>query len=113
MFRRTCGLALGLALSSFGCGSDEVRGCDLREADNRCQERTSEVDGISAAVSGTYEATCEASGGTYLSDGCPEDGRVLGCEISSGGAETVVDWYYAPETRATAEADCDGTVIEP
>ena len=100
-----------LALSLFplaltGCFGGAIA-CDFREEHDRCQERT----GIQAANPLAFEGTCATAGGTYRDDGCPDEGRVAGCEI---GAD-VIDWYYAPESveSVTAECEGDGTLVLP
>ena len=91
-----------LACLTFG---DDLIACDFRTDDNRCQDRS----GLQAANPIAFEATCEAAAGSYLSDGCPREGVVAGCDITSPGSSgRVIDWYYAPTTAADVELACEG-----
>lgn len=102
-----------------GCGIVAGNtGCDLRVEtavngyEDRCQERT----GFQGNA--IYGEFCEVLGGIDVDGGCPDEGKVLGCDISEGFDATgkVIDWYYAPMGRAEAEAECadeEGAVVEP
>ncbi|MBX3274007.1 MAG: hypothetical protein KF729_27325 [Sandaracinaceae bacterium] len=100
-------LCVVLLVPLAGCFGSSPIACDFRAARNRCQERS----GVQAANPAAYQATCEASGGSYRSGGCPPDGMVAGCDLGS----EVVDWYYAPETLESVTAVCEGegTVVRP
>jgi len=101
------------------CSGTGTYHCDFTEAttgqEDRCQERS--VDPLIAATSEqAYLATCEAAQGVPGSGPCDTEGIVAGCLYDdNGGAETVTDWYYAPETLAEVEAECadEGTVVQP
>jgi hypothetical protein len=106
-----------LALSGCGIVAGNT-GCDLRtdEAangfENRCQERT----GFQGNA--LYGEFCEVLGGIDVDGGCPDEGKVAGCDISAGFDATgkVIDWYYAPETREQIETSCleeDGEIVDP
>jgi hypothetical protein len=93
-------------------------GCDLRtdEASNgyedRCQERTG-VQG-----NALFGGFCDLLGGIDLDGGCPDEGKVAGCDITAGleATGTVTDWYYAPVTVEEVEAICaddGGDVVLP
>ena len=102
-------------LASCGVVTGDT-GCDLRtdEAANgyedRCQERTGFQGN---ALFGEF---CSLLGGIDIDGGCPDEGKVVGCDISEAGTSgSVIDWYYAPVTREEVEADCanEGTIVEP
>lgn len=99
-------LTLGLGLTASGCG-DNVYACDFRDpskTEQRCQERTTSLP-VSEAP---FQGTCETSGGTFLTDGCPRTDVVGGCDITSAGSgEDVVNIYYAPMTAADVQSICD------
>jgi hypothetical protein len=109
-------LATCLSLSACGIVAGEV-GCDLRVEDaangyeDRCQERT----GLQGNA--LYGEFCEGLGGLQVDGGCPDEGKVLGCDITSAGSVgKVIDWYYDPVTREQAEAECeqdDADLVEP
>lgn len=104
-------LTLAGALGA-GCFGDDVIACDFRGDDDRCQDRT----GLQAANPVAFQATCETAAGRYLSDGCPREGIVAGCDITSPGSTgSVIDWYYAPTTVADVDRECegDGEVVPP
>lgn len=115
---RWMGLAVGVGLL-VACGTGDTSHCDFTasaDPEPRCQERTSRVpdQGVSAAAFGELCSTAQGDPG----DGpCPTADQVLGCDITSAGAgETVVDWYYAPETTESAEMKCaddGGDVLQP
>lgn len=101
-----------LLVASPGCiGS--TTSCDFREhsvngPEPRCQERS----GIQGGAA--FKASCEALQGEAIDGSCPQDGIVLGCDISGDG--TVVDWYYAPKTEDDVKADCEsdhGEIVNP
>lgn len=99
--------AVAAALSSSACGA--AVGCDLRPDEDRCQERT----GIQTFGFGPF---CDGIGGAQVEGGCPDEGKVLGCDLGEVGGGSFIDWYYEPTTRAEAEEKCadeDGTIIEP
>lgn len=87
--------------------------CDFRDGsvngpEPRCQERS----GIQASTA--FSTTCSALQGEAIDGACPQDGLVLGCDISGDG--TVVDWYYAPKTEDEVKADCEsdnGEIVQP
>lgn len=97
--------------ASLFSGCSSAVGCDFRDVKDglnngpepRCQERT----GIQAT---TFGPSCAALSAKVVDDGCPRDGIVFGCEVSGGGGD-VVDWYYAPKTRANAEIECGNEKI--
>jgi hypothetical protein len=108
---------LPLLLTSCGIIAGDT-GCDLRTEsavngfEDRCQERTGFQGN---AIFGGF---CDVLGGDPLDGGCPDEGKVLGCDISAGvdAGGKVIDWYYEPVTREEVEADCaddDGEVVEP
>lgn len=108
---------LFLVLSGCGVVAGNT-GCDLRVEtaangpEDRCQERTG-VQG-----NALYGSFCEVLGGEEVKGGCPDDGKVVGCDLSAGFSATgkVIDWYYEPMARADAEAACaddDGEIVEP
>lgn len=99
----SCSLLVAVAALTSACGS--AVGCDFRPDEDRCQERSN----FQQFGFGQF---CEGLGDESVEGGCPDDGKVLGCDM--GG--DVVDWYYAPMTREEAEAECaddDATVLEP
>lgn len=90
-----------------GCAN--AVGCDLRPDEDRCQERT----GLQTFG---YAQFCDATVGTAVEGGCPDEGKVLGCDLGEQSGGAFFDWYYEPMSRADAEAECadeDGEVIEP
>lgn len=98
-----------LALS--GCSN--AVGCDFREVEEgglnngpepRCQERVN-LQALS------FGPACAGLGAKVVEGGCPNEGIVFGC---SQGAD-VVDWYYAPKTRAAdAEQECgNDPIVDP
>lgn len=90
-----------------GCLGGGTIACDFRDDDgDRCQERS----GIQAANPPAFQATCEASTGSYIDGPCPREGIVAGCDTGSG---EVIDWYYAPTTEAEVMATCEGTFVLP
>lgn len=104
---RLASLACLFVIASLsGCSS--AVGCDFRDVkeglnngpEPRCQERT----GLQAA---TFGGACEALSATVLNGGCPHEGIVFGCNLGTD----VVDWYYAPKTRADAEQECGNDPI--
>lgn len=102
-------LALSLLATLPACGGDfsDIVGCDFRDDDARCQDRTDlQANGFSEM--------CEVSGGVVVDEGCPMDGVVAGCTSALPGGD-VTDWFYAPETLETVTAACEGegTVVEP
>lgn len=104
-------------LSLFSAASSGCIGattsCDFREdsvngPEPRCQERSGFQGGAA------FKAACEGLEGEGIDGSCPQDGIVLGCDISGDG--TVVDWYYAPRTEDDVKADCesdDGKIVQP
>lgn len=97
-----------IALS--GCSS--AVGCDFREVgeglnngpEPRCQERTN-LQALS------FGPACAALSAKVVEGGCPHEGIAFGCEVSGGGGD-VIDWYYAPKTRAAnAESECGSEKI--
>lgn len=93
-------------------------GCDLRVEtaangyEDRCQERT----GFQGNA--IYAEFCDVLGGEPVKGGCPDEGKVVGCDVSEGLDATgkVIDWYYAPMPREEAEAECadeEGQLVEP
>lgn len=106
-------------LAAVGCGGNNVYHCDFTNSEDpepRCQERSNDIPGPGAALTAeTYQETCEAVQGDGGDGACP-DGAVAGCEYPEGGAERVIDWYYAPKTLADVEAECeddDATLVMP
>jgi hypothetical protein len=106
-----------LALTGCSLVSNDI-GCDLRteEASNgyedRCQERT----GLQGNT--LFGGFCDLLGGIDLDGGCPDEGKVAGCDITAGfdGTGTVVDWYYAPVTEEEVASICEddgGDVVLP
>lgn len=93
-----------------GCGDGATYHCDFQTAEDpeaRCQERQARVVGSGAITSEAFIQTCELVQGSGADGPCPSEGIVAGCDITApGSGETVVDWYYAPETRESVEADC-------
>ncbi len=110
---KSIGATVIVVMSSFlltGCSS--AVGCDFREVkdglnngpEDRCQERT----GLQAA---TFGPACAALSAKVVEGGCPHEGIAFGCEVSGGGGD-VIDWYYAPKTRAAnAESECGSQKI--
>lgn len=102
---------------SVGCGGGQTYHCDFRTSEapeDRCQERRARVAGAGALTSEAFIQTCELAQGDGADGPCPVDDAVAGCDVSIGvGGETVVDWFYPPETRTTVEVACDGTVVDP
>ena len=97
-------LVVVVASLSSACGS--ATGCDLRPDEDRCQDRL----GFQQFGFGPF---CDGIGGQSVEGGCPDEGKVLGCDTGTG---EVIDWYYEPTTREEAEAACadeDGTAIDP
>ena len=87
-------------------------GCDFREdsvngPEPRCQERNGVQGGD------TFASVCKGLEGEAIDGGCPDAGKILGCQLQGDG--TVIDWYYAPKTVAEVEMDCanEGTVVQP
>ncbi len=112
------GMAVGLG-GLLACGTGQTSHCDFTasaDPEPRCQERTTKVadGGVSTAA---FQELCSTAQGDPGDGPCPTADQVLGCDITSAGAgETVVDWYYPPETAETAEAKCtddDGQVLQP
>ena len=102
MNRYSIAILLALGLSAGGCG-DAIYACDIRPDEDRCQERTTSVPASEAA----FKGTCEAAMSTYLTDGCPREDVVGGCDITtSGSLEKVVNLYYAPKTATEVEQIC-------
>ncbi|MCB9672691.1 MAG: hypothetical protein H6734_24655 [Alphaproteobacteria bacterium] len=106
-------------VSLLACGGSEPYHCDFRTGDSaepRCQERAARVasPGVSEAA---FQQTCELVQATSGDGACPLDGAVAGCDVTfAAGGETVVDWYYAPETVESVTETCDaagGTVLLP
>ncbi len=104
-----------MALLLSACGGSSVDGCDFRneETPPRCQERQRNVPDPAGTISAAFKTTCETAQGTFLDAGCPVEGRVAGCEIGDG-AESTIDWFYAPAVRADVVAECDDKpVVDP
>ena len=101
-----------LAASFVTACGDSIYGCNFTDM-SRCQERTSKLPTSEAA----FKTFCETGQGAYLTDGCPRDGIVGGCDITAtGSGEDVVDWYYAPLTEAEVRMTCEtesGTFTAP
>ena len=108
---------VSFVLPLAGCGVVAgTIGCDLRVDsaangyEDRCQERTG-VQG-----NALFGGFCDVLGGDPIDGGCPDDGKVAGCDISEAGVGgSVIDWYYEPMTRDEVEGECaeEGTIIEP
>lgn len=97
------------------CGGDEIYACDFRNSsEERCQERRRTIPDPAGSTETVFQQTCEASGGGFLADGCPVEGRVVGCRLDGGGGgEEVTDWYYGAQTRDAVMGDCSGTIVDP
>jgi len=95
-------LIMTLGLAASACG-ENIYACDIRPDEDRCQERTTSLPASEQA----FKGTCEASQSTFLTDGCPRDGAVGGCDITTtGSGENVVNIYYAPKTASEVEQIC-------
>jgi hypothetical protein len=98
-------LFVAVVVASLGSGCGKV-GCDFRGGsvngpEDRCQER----EGISATM---FMLGCAAAGGEQVEGGCPEEGRVFGCNLGlQGDLTTVTDWHYEPLTAEDAVDTCD------
>ncbi len=85
-----------------GTVSCDFRGGSLNGPEPRCQEWQNSL----AAT--TFEQTCNTAKGKYISGECPRDGIVAGCQQQTNNADNsvTIDWYYAPKTEASVQADC-------
>jgi len=117
--RRMVGMATVLLVAT-ACGGEKSYYCDFRDApadaEDRCQERSNSIPGGGEVAKQAFLDTCDLAQGVSGSGGCPLDGATVGCDYGTAGAETVIDWYYGENTRASVEQSClddNGTLIDP
>lgn len=107
-------LALSMmVLAPLGCVGGTTS-CDFREETNSPEPRCQERGGIQSTPA--FKTTCDSLGAKGIDGPCPEEGIVLGCDISPGTGGTVIDWYYEPKTEDEIEQDCadeGGTIVNP
>ncbi len=99
-------VAVSSLLALSGCSN--AVGCDFREVEDglnngpepRCQERLN-LQALS------FGPACAALSAKVVEGGCPHEGIVFGCAQNAD----VIDWHYAPLTRADAERECGSQAI--
>lgn len=59
---------------------------------------------------GSDQTTCTNTNGSYAASGCPDGGKVKGCELKTNGLKVTRSWAYNDVGLASVEATCNAVI---
>lgn len=106
-------LAVGFLFCMSSCGKDAAEtvaeavtvkaSCNFLKL-GYCTEYL--VDGYT----GSDQTTCTNTQGTYAASGCPDSGKVKGCELKTNGVKVTRSWAYNDAGVGAVEASCNAAI---